>query len=196
MVSQAESNRNGSSNLVLEGGGGARQGALAAALEVGAGLTVGEGELDVGVEELLDLRANALLLELADDLLDLDDVDGAEAGAVAAGHLLVHLSHSLVLSAGGELLVHVGGAAAGIVADPDAVLGHLVGLLLEDLTDGEDLGVGLLHLHQAANEVPETGASLRLVLGEELDAVRLGGGVALGGNVTPDDLVLVIQLCD
>lgn len=53
----------------------------------GAGNTVGQGELELGVDQLLDVRAADLG---SVQLLDLDDVDGAEAGTVAGSQVLVY----------------------------------------------------------------------------------------------------------
>merc|ERR1711959_683207 len=73
-------------------------------------------------------------------------------GTGTASHLLVHVLHGFVLRESRVLLVHVSGAGTRIVTEPDAVLGDLLGLLLVDLTDGENLGVSLLHLHETTDE--------------------------------------------
>merc|ERR1712179_468106 len=107
-----------------------------------------------------------------------------------------YIAASIVGCQGTELLVHVGGARARIVAQPDSVLGNFLRLLLEDLTDRKDLGVSFLHLNQTANEIPEAGPRLGLGLGKKLDAVSLRVRVALGGYMAANDFVLMEQSHD
>lgn len=54
----------------------------------------------------------------------------------------------------------------------------------------DDLAVGLLQLTELGHEVPETRLGDHGVGRKDAHAVQLGGGVRLGGQVTPDDLVL------
>lgn len=56
--------------------------------------------------------------------------------------------------------------------------------------DADDLTVGLLDLAELGQEVPEPGLSDNSVGREDAHAVQLGRGVSLGGQVTPNDLVL------
>ena len=60
-------------------------------------------------------------------------MDGAEAGTVTGSHVLVESLNSLGAAHLTELLVHVVGAGAGVVADPDANVLDLEGVLLVDL---------------------------------------------------------------
>lgn len=141
-------------------------------------------------------------------------MDGAEAGTVAGSHVLVESLNSLGAAHLTELLVHVVGAGAGVVAEPDTEVLDLGRALLADLLDGEkrqasantaelsldnghtyhidadDLTVGLLDLAELGQEVPEPGLSDNSVGREDAHAVQLGRGVSLGGQVTPNDLVL------
>ena len=55
------------------------------------------------------------------------------------------------------LAVHVVGAGAGVVAEPDAEVLDLQRLPLLDLLHGHDLARGLLELPQLPQEVPEAG---------------------------------------
>lgn len=60
-------------------------------------------------------------------------MDRAKAGTVAGSHVLVHSLDGLSTAEGTVLLVHVVGARAGVVAEPDGEVLHLHGLLLLDL---------------------------------------------------------------
>lgn len=57
------------------------------------------------------------------------------------------------------------------------------------LVQADNLTVGLLDLLQLHQEVPEAGLGDNLIGGEDAHAVQLRGGVSLGGQVAPDDLV-------
>lgn len=56
-----------------------------------------------------------------------------EPGAVARGHVLVHRLYSVAAGHLAVLLVHVVGAGAGVVADPNTKVLHLRWALLLDL---------------------------------------------------------------
>merc|ERR1711918_287941 len=119
---------------------------------------------------MLALRYCVVFLDAvsSSNLLHLDHMDRGETSAVAASHLLVHLLHSMVGCECPVLLVHVGGVGARVITQLDAGLG------LEDLADAEDLAMGLLHLDHTADEVPEAGPGIGLVLAEKLVTVGLG----------------------
>ena len=68
-------------------------------------------------------------------------MDGAEAGTVAGSHVLVESLNSLGAAHLTELLVHVVGAGAGVVAEPDTEVLDLGRTLLADLLDGKKTGV-------------------------------------------------------
>ena len=94
--------------------------------------TVRQGELEVGDQKLLDVGAANLSVG---DLSNTDDLDGARAGTVARSHVRVA---SLNCSNAGQLtvlLVHVVGAGARVVADPDTKVLDLKWLLLVDLEE-------------------------------------------------------------
>lgn len=55
----------------------------------------------------------------------------------------------------------------------------------------DDLSVGLLDLAELHQEVPESRLSDNIVGSEDAHAVQLRGGVGLGGQVAPNDLVLI-----
>ena len=89
------------------------------------------GELEVLGQELLDVRATDILLLV--DLNNLEDVDRPEARAVAGGHVLVKRVDGGAAGHLTVLLVHVVGAGARVVADPDSEVLDLHGVLLVDL---------------------------------------------------------------
>lgn len=60
-----------------------------------------------------------------------------------------------------------------------------------NLLHADDLTSRLLDLSQTSQEVPEPRFGDRLVGGEDGHAVDLRGGVGLGGQMAPEDLVLV-----
>lgn len=60
-------------------------------------------------------------------------MDRPEAGTVAGGHVLVEGLDGIRTREFTELLVHVVGARAGVVAEPDTEVLDLQGLLLVDL---------------------------------------------------------------
>jgi hypothetical protein len=60
-------------------------------------------------------------------------VDGAEAGTVTGSHVLVQRLDGISSAELTELLVHVVGAGAGVVTQPDTEVLDLGGTLLGDL---------------------------------------------------------------
>jgi hypothetical protein len=88
------------------------------------------------------------------------------------------------------LLVHVVGARAGVIADPDAEVLDLEWALLVDDVEGDDLAVGLLDLAQLHQEVPEARFRDDRVVGKYSHAVEFRGGICVGGQVAPDHLIL------
>ncbi len=93
------------------------------------------------------------------------------------------------------LSVHIVGARARVVLDPDAVVLHVASVLLSDLVDVEDLTSGLLHLSHLVHEIPEARLGDDRVGSEDLHAVGRGVGVGLGGSLAADDLEQ-LQLID
>jgi hypothetical protein len=96
----------------------------------GAQLAVGERELDVLVVELLHEGSLAVLVG---DGGSADNLDGASAGTVTTGHVVVHGVNSTVQSNISVLTVHVVGARPGVVLQPHAVVLDDGVLLLGDL---------------------------------------------------------------
>jgi hypothetical protein len=129
-----------------------------------------------------------------------------EARSVTGGHILVKSVNGGDTGHLTVLLVHVVGAGAGIVADPDTEVLDLLGTLLVDLgdvsfpvlcilagadvvgscaavcthlVDRDDLAVRLLDLSELAEEVPEPRLSDDLVRRKNAHTVDLRGGVGL-----------------
>lgn len=136
-------------------------------------------------------------------------MNGTETGAVTGSHVLVESLDGIGAAHLAELLVHVVGTGARVVADPDTEVLDLQGALLIDLNNqksarffvlrypvptyhvqGNDLAVRLLELTELSHEVPETRLGHNGVGRKDAHAVQLGRGVRLVGQVTPDDLVL------
>ena len=91
---------------------------------------VGQGELETGNQDLLDVGATDISVG---DLSDADDLDGAGASAVAGSHVRVAGLDGGVAGQLTVLLVHVVGTGARVVSDPDTEVLDLEGLLLVDL---------------------------------------------------------------
>ena len=91
---------------------------------------VGQGELDARDQDLLDVGAADISVR---DLSNTDDLDRAGAGTVAGSHVRVASLDSGNAGQLTVLLVHVVGARAGVVTDPDTEVLGLEGLLLVDL---------------------------------------------------------------
>jgi len=150
--------------------------------------TLDQWELDLGVVELLDVHAARLG---GRDGVHLDDLDGVGTGTVAGAHVAVALSDGTADGQVTVLAVHVVGARAGIVAQPDAEVLDLHGRRLVHLLDGHDLAGGLLELLQLAQEVPETGLGHDVVGSEDAHLVERRLGLLLAGQLAAHDLVLL-----
>ena len=97
-------------------------------LRLRAVLAVRKSELQVLVREHDVLVSSQLLVWHHGGL---DDLDRSVASAVRSGHLLVALLHSAEERRVTVLLVHVVSAGAGVVTQPDAVVLHLLVLLVD-----------------------------------------------------------------
>jgi len=158
-------------------------------LGAGLGDAVGERELQVLGNQLLDVGAldvGGLL-----DLNNTEDVDGPETSTVAGSHVRVQGLDSIGSGQLSVLLVHVVSARARVVSQPDAEVLDLLGVLLVDSLDANDLTGSLLDLLETTQEVPVTGLGDRLVRGEDGHPVHGWGRVGLGGQVAANDLVLL-----
>lgn len=123
----------------------------------GLGDAVGERELEVLLEELLDVGALDVVGLL--DLNNAEDVDGPEAGAVAGGHVGVEGVNGIGSRHLTELLVHVVSAGARVVADPDTEVLDLLGALLGNLKKNSvrpGFRVGLLKFLSVRTALTET----------------------------------------
>jgi len=175
----------------LEEGVGARRGEDG--LAVARGLAVRQRELELLGKELLDVRSPDVLGLL--DLDDLEDVDRPEAGTVAGSHVLVESDDGLASGHLTVLLVHVVGAGARVVSDPDTEVLDLERVLLVDLVQADDLTVGLLDLAELGQEVPETALGNDIVGSKDAHAVELRARVRIGRQVASDDLVFLQATC-
>ena len=152
--------------------------------------TVVELELEI----LLDVLLGDIALELAGrNDASVNDLNGRATSTVATSELSIHLINGTVNGHITVLLVHVVSARARVVADGDTVVLDVARVLLEDLSDTDDLTEGRLGLVELAEEVPEARLCNGLVLSEQLHAEDLGVGVLLGGLVAADDFVEVVD---
>lgn len=145
-------------------------------------------------------------------------MDVPETRAVTGGHVLVERLDGVGAGHLAVLLVHVVGAGARVVADPDTEVLHLERVLLVDLSpmsvppplaiislqssnppthlvQADDLTVGLLDLAELGEEVPETGLGDNIVRRKDTHAVELWGRVGIRGQMAPNDLVLCETSC-
>jgi len=110
------------------------------------GDTVGEREAQVLGDELADVGSLDVLGLL--DLSNAEDVDGPEAGTVAGSHVGVEGLDGRNSGQLAVLLVHVVRARAGVVSEPDTEVLDLLGVLLVDSLDADNLTGGLLDLSE------------------------------------------------
>lgn len=118
-------------------------------------------------------------------------MDRPEASTVTGSHVGVESLNSVGAGHLTVLLVHVVRTRAGVVAEPDAEVLDLLGVLLVDGLDANDLAGSLLDLSQTSQEVPESGLGDRGVGSEDGHAVHVRGRVGLGGQMAPNDLVFL-----
>jgi hypothetical protein len=133
-------------------------------------------------------------------------VDGSETSTMSGSHILVERIDGIGSRHLSVLLVHVVGAGAGIVADPDAKVLDLFGALLVNLglsitcmphlnipylVDAHNLTVCLLDLAELGEEIPESGFGNDIVGCENTHAVELGSWVGLTWEVAADDLIFL-----
>ena len=124
-------------------------------------------ELEVTPEELLGLLSQNGGVWLDDGL---DDVDGISSGTMSTGHLLVHVGNGTAESGGSVLLVHVNNISSCSILKYDSVVLHGIGLLLEDLGNGNDLSLDLSNLVLSLHLIPEVGSGDDDVLSENSDS--------------------------
>eukprot|EP00472_Partenskyella_glossopodia_P012806 CAMPEP_0197515514 /NCGR_PEP_ID=MMETSP1318-20131121/631_1 /TAXON_ID=552666 /ORGANISM="Partenskyella glossopodia, Strain RCC365" /LENGTH=152 /DNA_ID=CAMNT_0043063911 /DNA_START=221 /DNA_END=676 /DNA_ORIENTATION=+ len=132
-------------DFLLSPGGGARH-------------AVEESELDrgrLGTDERHKAGSHILILHNA----GLDNLDRRFAASVARGELGVHLFDGASEGGVPVLFVHIVSAGSRVVTKPHAVVLDVVGLLLEDLVNSDNLSVSPLDLLEFGKEVPEPGAS-------------------------------------
>jgi len=151
--------------------------------------TMWEREFQILGKELLDVWTTDIGGLL--DLNDLEDVDRPEASAVTGGHVLVECVHGFSSRHLTVLLVHVVGAGARVVSNPDTEVLDLLGALLVDLVQRNDLAVRLLDLSQPSEEVPESRLGDDGVGSKDTHPVQLRGRVGLAGQMAPNDLVFL-----
>lgn len=122
-------------------------------------------------------------------------VNTPESGTMSGGHVLVQSPDGVGAAELSVLLVHVVGAGARIITEPDAKVLDLERTLLVDDVQRHNLASRLLDLSQLLQEVPEPGLGNNLVGCEYSHPVQLGSWVAVRWQVTADDLVFLEATC-
>jgi len=150
-------------------------------------------EFEFGGEELLDVWT----LDIGGlfNFDDFEDMNRTEARAMSSSHVLVQGNNGISSRHLSVLFVHVVGAGAGIISDPDTEVLDFERALLMDFVQGDDLTISLLDLAEFHQEVPETGLGDHGVGCEYAHAVELGGWVCLRWQVAADDLVFGKTTC-
>ena len=144
-----------------------------------------ERELDVRLVELLDVLTSAVARV---NLLNSDDLNASVACTVPGSHFCVKLVDGSDEGGITELLVHVVGTAAAVVAKPHSKVLHVGGLFLVNFVNAENLSGGLLELVDLVKKVPESALSRDRVGSEDTHAEDRGFLVGLGGDLTSDNL--------
>jgi hypothetical protein len=151
--------------------------------------TVGQRELELGHQELLDVGATNIVGLL--DLNHTENVDGAETSTVPSSHVLVQALHGIGTGEVPVLLVHVVGTRTGVVAKPDTKVLDLERLLFVNDIDTNDFTGSLLDLLQLPQEVPVPRLGDDLVRSKNSHPINFGVWVILGGKMATDDLVFL-----
>jgi len=113
--------------------------------------SVRQRELDLAVHKLLEVLGSELGRL---NHLHLHDLDGAGSRAVTGTHVTVALGDGAGGSQVAVLAVHVVGATARVVAQPDAKVLDRRRSLLVHLLAQQNLSLGLLHFPQHGGKVP------------------------------------------
>jgi len=116
--------------------------------------TMRQWELEIFGDELLEIRTTKGLGLL--NLIDLQNVNRSKSSSVSGSHVGIKRIDGRRSAQLAVLLVHVVGAASRIISDPHAKVLDLLRAFLVDLVDRDDLAVGLFHLAELAEEVPES----------------------------------------
>ncbi len=152
---------------------------------------VWQREGQVLLVELEDVWPLALLVS---QNRGLNNLDGWRADPVSGSQVLVHLVDGTVHGDISVLLEHVVVAGSGKNSEPHTEVLDDGRVLLEDLVDSDDLSVRLLDSLDTLDEVPELGPRADLVDGPDLHAEEGRAWVALRGEMTSHNLILMILL--
>lgn len=117
-------------------------------------------------------------------------LDAACQRSVATRHLCVDLGNGAILSEVPHLLVHVVGASAAVIAEPDTKVFDVCRPLLLNLSNLQNFAVGLFDLSQLAQQIPETGGGQHLVGGKQPHAKYRWVGLGLSRDEATHHLVL------
>ena len=144
---------------------------------------VREGKLDAVLEEL---KGGGALADLGGNSSSADNLNRLVARPVSASHVIIHSSNCPSQVCVTVFAVHVVGAAARVVLDPNAKVLDIAFVLLRNLIHVKNFTSRLLHLTHLVHKVPEARLGLDIVGGKEFHAVSwwipflLGLPVGLG----------------
>lgn len=153
----------------------------------GTSNAMGNGEFDLGIDELLNVRTTNLG---SFDFSNTNDLDGTETGTMTGSHIHVEALNGFNTAHGTELLVHVVGTRARIITQPDTKVLDLQGSLLTDSSAADNLTSGTLDLLELTQEVEETGFGDDFVGSEDAHLVKLRSGFLFRRKFTSNDLIL------
>lgn len=159
-------------------------------------------ELDLAVQELFDILAldswwsnrfafGIPVLECTDTSgyhSSVDDLNGAEAGTMTSGQVLIHLIHGTTQSCVTELFVHIMRATATIVTDGNSKILDDIRVLLSDLIYTQNFPRRAFKLVHLMQKVPKSTLGLHLILGKQTHAVDLRRRVSFGRELAPYDM--------
>jgi len=144
-------------------------------------------ELDLGIVELLDAGTTALVRS---HFLHFDDLNGGSSSSVPSTHVSIALRDG---ASGGEitvLAIHVVGAGARVVTQPDSEVFHRRRFLLVDLLARHNFAVSLFDLLETVEVIPEPGLGDNSVGGEDAHPEERRDAQLFGRELTSNDAVL------
>ena len=148
-----------------------------------------ERELKTRNKKLLNVLALDVLSLL--NLNDLENVNRSKSGSVTGSHILVKSINGRGTGELTVLLVHVVSTGTRVVTDPDTKVLNLVGSLLVDLVDGNNLTSSLLNSSELGQEVPESRLGNNSVGSKDSHTVELRLRLGLARETTANNLVFI-----
>jgi hypothetical protein len=116
-------------------------------------------------------------------------MNAPESSSVSCSHVLVQGLNSGGAGKVTVLFVHIVGAGAGVVSNPDTKVLDFGRAFLGNDLHADNLTCGLLDLSELLHEVPVSGFGDNAVGCKDLETVELGSRISLGWQVAANDLV-------